>query len=220
MKLLSGISMVLVCSAALGISQRASAQTATQTAASDRQRREPAPVPVPIMEGKVALTPKNTTVQFVGTHVGPDPNPRIGYFTKFDGELTLDEATNALKGATLNIETPSLITPIGRLTGHLQSPDFFDVREYPEATFKSTKIDVTDAARGRYKMTGQLTIRDVTKPISFPVTLTTTDVGAVLASKFKLKRSDFGMTFGPDRVVDEVAMSVTIGKPTPKVTPQ
>ena len=40
---------------------------------------------------------------------------------------------------------------------------------------------------------------------------------AVLTSKFKLKRSEFGMNFGPDRIVDEVAMTITVGKPTPKV---
>jgi polyisoprenoid-binding protein YceI len=220
MRLRSNFQMIVVSLAVLGLGQQADSQTAQRAASSGRQQKEPAPVPVPIKEGKVALTPKNTTVQFVGTHVGEEPNPRIGYFTKFAGDLAIDEATNALEGATLQIETPSLITPIGRLTGHLQSPDFFDVRQFPEATFKSTKIEATDTARGKYKLTGELTIREVTKPISFPVTVTITDAGAVLASKFKLKRSDYGMTFGPDRVVDEVAMTVTVGKPAPKVAPQ
>jgi polyisoprenoid-binding protein YceI len=219
MRLRSSLAVLGIFLVTLEIHAEVTAQ-ATRRPAAGQQRREQAPVPVPIKEGKVALTPKNTTVQFVGTHVGEEPNPRIGYFTKFEGELTLDGATSALKGATLTIETPSLITPIGRLTGHLHSPDFFDVREYPEATFKSTKVEVTDASRGKYKLTGELTIRDVTKSISFPVTLSTNDAGAVLTSRFKLNRSDYGMTFGPDRVVDEVAMTVTVGKPTPKVTPQ
>jgi polyisoprenoid-binding protein YceI len=64
-----------------------------------------------------------------------------------------------------------------------------------------------------------LTIREITKPISFPATAKTSNEGIMLASKFKIKRSEFGMTFGPDRVVDDVVMTVTVGKPTPKVTP-
>jgi hypothetical protein len=46
------------------------------------------------------------------------------------------------------------------------------------------------------------------------------DKGLVLTSKFEIKRSEYGITFGPDRVVEEVAMTVTIGRPTPRVRPQ
>jgi hypothetical protein len=46
------------------------------------------------------------------------------------------------------------------------------------------------------------------------------DRGLILTSKFEIKRSEYGITFGPDRVVEEVAMTVTIGKATPKITPQ
>jgi len=181
------------------------------------EKKEAAPVPVPMKEGKVELTPKNSTVQFIGTHIGPEPNPRICYFTKFKGVLTIEAATKAPQSAELDIESPSLITPIGRLTGHLQSPDFFDVEQFPKATFKTTKIEATDAAAGKYKITGDLTIRDVKKSISFPTVVKVTDAGAVLMSKFKLKRSELGLTFGPDRIVEEVAMTITVGKPTPKV---
>jgi polyisoprenoid-binding protein YceI len=66
-------------------------------------------------------------------------------------------------------------------------------------------------------LTGDLTIRDVKKSLTFPADVQVSDQGAVLASKFKIKRSDFGITFGPDRIVEDVTMSVTIGKPTPKV---
>jgi polyisoprenoid-binding protein YceI len=175
---------------------------------------------VAIDDGKIALTPQNTTIQFVGTHTGDEPNPRTGYFTKFTGELAIDEASNTLTAATLGIDTPSLVTEIDRLTRHLHSADFFDVREYPKATFALKKVEAEDAARGRYKLTGDLTIREVTKPIVFPATLRVTDAGATLTSNFKIKRSEFGMTFGPDRVDDEVSLAVTVGKPTPKVTPQ
>lgn len=178
------------------------------------------PAPVPVDAGKVSLAASNTTIQFVGTHVGPEPNPRTGYFTRFKGELVVDEATQAPTAASVHIDTPSLTTPIARLTGHLHSPDFFDVRQFPKASFKSTRVDVVDAAAGKFEIVGDLTIRDVTKPISIPVETRFTDDGVVLTSKFRLKRSQFGMTFGPDRVVDDVTMTITVGRPTPKVEMQ
>ncbi len=195
----------------------AAAQATAESDAKTAAKKEPAPVPVAVEKGKAALTPKNTTIQFVGTHAGAEPNPRTGYFTRFKGELAIDEATKTPTATSVEIETGSLITPIGRLTGHLQSPDFFAVRQFPKATFKSTKIEATDAAAGKYKITGDLTIRDAKKPVTFPAEMKVTDAGAVLTSKFKLKRSDFGLTFGPDQIVEDVAMTVTVGKPTPKV---
>jgi polyisoprenoid-binding protein YceI len=208
-----GVIAIFVC-------EHSIAQNAQRVVRTERPARERPPRPVAMEGGKVALTPQNTTVQFVGTHVGDRPDPRTGYFTKFTGELAIDETTKSLTAATLDIETGSLITPIARLTGHLQSADFFDVREYPAATFELKKVEVEDASRGRYKLTGDLTLREVTKSISFPATLRVTDAGATLSSRFDLKRSEFGMNYGPDRVEDVVAISVTVGRPTPKVTPQ
>jgi polyisoprenoid-binding protein YceI len=209
-----------MCFASLGFFQTDDAQNARPDATAQQERKETPPKPVPVEDGKVALDAKNTTIQFVGTHVGSKPDPRIGYFGKFAGELAVHETAKAPESVTLEIDTASLVTPISKLTGHLQSPDFFEVRRYPKATFESTKIEAVDTQRGRYKVTGDLTIRDITKSISFPATVKISNNGLVLASKFKIKRSDFGINFGPDRVVDDVAMTVTVGKPTPKVTPQ
>jgi polyisoprenoid-binding protein YceI len=209
--LLGILSVVLVVRAEIGCAQTTAEKTEKST------KKEPAPTPVPVEKGKAALTPKNTTIQFVGLHTGDEPNPRTGYFTTFKGQAAFDESTKAPTAAIVEIDTKSLITPIGRLTGHLQSPDFFDVRKYPKATFKSTKIEPDNEAPGRHKVTGELTIRDKKKAITFPADVKVTDAGAVLTSKFKIKRSEFGMTFGPDRVVDEVEMTIVVGKPTPKV---
>lgn len=211
------IGLLLLAIAARAEFATAQAPAAPSAKESAEKKKEPAPVPVAVEEGKAALTPKNTTIQFVGSHAGAEPNPRTGYFSKFKGELAVDEATKAPTAAQVEIETKSLITPIGRLTGHLHSPDFFDVEQFPKATFKATKFEATDAAAGKYKITGDLTIRDAKKPVTFPAVVTVSDKGVVLTSKFNLKRSDFGITFGPDRIVEEVAMTITVGKPTPKV---
>ena len=217
MRMLACVMVVLVCALLVSSNQWSAAQAVRGGARNTEQKKEPAPKPVAIEDGEAELTPKNTTIQFVGTHVGPRPDPRTGYFTKFTGALVVDAATKAPSAATVEIETGSLITPIARLTGHLQSPDFFEVRRYPKATFQSKTIEAVDADRGTYKITGDLTIREEKKTISFPAKVRIDDAGVLLASQFKIKRSDFGMTFGPDRVVDDVEMTVTVGKPTPKV---
>jgi polyisoprenoid-binding protein YceI len=207
------LSLVLFSCAELATAQ-ATAETIAKTGA---EKKDPPSEPVSVENGKAALTPQNTTIQFVGMHTGDEPKPRTGYFSKFKGEFAIDQRTKSPTAASVDIETKSLITPIGRLTSHLQSPDFFDVEQFPKASFKATKFEVTDAAAGKYKVTGELTLRDVKKPISFPAVVKVTDKGAVLASQFKLKRSEFGITFGPDRIEEEVTMTITVGKSTPKV---
>jgi polyisoprenoid-binding protein YceI len=126
------LSLVLSSRAELATAQVA-AETITKTEA---EKKEPPSEPVSVENGKAALTPKNTTIQFVGLHTGVDPKPRTGYFSKFKGELAIDKRTNIPTAANVDIETKSLITQIGRLTSHLQSPDFFDVEQFPKANFK------------------------------------------------------------------------------------
>ena len=196
-------------------SQLASAQDGAPSQ-TPTQQRERAPVPVPVSGGEANLTPQNTTIQFIGTHIGDRPDPRTGYFTKFTGQLTVDETNKALAGVEVDIDTLSLVTPIQKLTNHLKSPDFFNARQYPKATFQSTSVETTDADAGKYQISGNLTIRDITKPITFPATMKLTRAGVVLNSKFKIQRSEFGMIFSPDRVHDDVAMTITVGQPTPK----
>lgn len=207
------VSHLMIGLLSLVLFSRAELVTAQATA----EKKEAAPAPVAVENGKAALTPENTTIQFVGLHTGADPKPRTGYFSKFKGDFSIDPRTKSPTAASVDIETKSLITSMSRLTGHLQSPDFFDVEQFPKASFKATKFEATDAAAGKYKVTGELTIRDVKKPISFPAVVKVTDKGAVLVSEFKIKRSEFGITFGADRIEEEVPMTITVGKPTPKV---
>jgi polyisoprenoid-binding protein YceI len=162
--------------------------------------------------GSIALTPANTRIQFVGTHVGPKPDPRTGGFEKFKGKMELDPSTGALKSVAVEIDTSSLFTEIPKLTNHLKSADFFEVRQFPTATFKSTGIK--QAAGGKYEITGALTLHGVTKEIKFPATLKSGPDGPVLRSEFKIDRTAFAMNYGPDRVEKEVAMSVTVGEKT------
>lgn len=157
------------------------------------------------------LSPENTRIEFVGTHVGEKPDPRKGSFGNFTGKLQVDPASQTLQSVSLDIETASLQTEFDKLTDHLKSPDFFDVRNHPKATFQSTKIEPAADKAGKFQITGNLTLHGVTKEISAPASLQIGPTGPSLRSELTLDRSEFGMDFGPDKVENKVALTVVMG---------
>jgi polyisoprenoid-binding protein YceI len=160
-------------------------------------------------EGKkeVALTPDNTKIQFVGTHADPKkPDPRTGSFEDFTGKAIMDG--DKLTKVQVDIKTESLTTSIEKLKNHLKSADFFDVREHPQATFQSTKIE---GEGDKVNITGDLTLLGVTKSITFPATVSIKD-DLSLKAEFTIDRTEFGMDYGLEGVKKEVEMTVTIGQ--------
>jgi len=91
-----------------------------------------------------------------------------GRFTKFAGKIDLDEANPAASVVDVTIDTNSVATGDEKRDGHLRSPDFFDVEQYPTITYKSTRVELTghDSAR----VTGDLTIKGVSHPVTLEVT--------------------------------------------------
>lgn len=166
----------------------------------------------------IPLSPENTTIQFVGTHVtedgGPDPNARTGVFREFAGQAHVDPETNSLESVSVVIQTASLQTPQGGLNQHLATPDFFNVREYPTAKFESTKISPAADGEATHSITGNLTLLDATKEVTFPATIRLDGENWTLDSTFVLDRTEFGMDKLQDRVNKEVSMTIAVGKKT------
>lgn len=119
-----------------------------------------------------------------------------GRFKEASATVNLDEADLAKSEVTVIINAASVDTGDAKRDEHLRSPDFFDAKKFPTLTFKSTKI--TKAGPG-YKLTGNLTIRDVTKPVTLDATLSapvkTPWGNQARAAKVtgKVKRSEFGL---------------------------
>jgi polyisoprenoid-binding protein YceI len=119
-----------------------------------------------------------------------------GRFKQASGKFNLDEANLTKSQAELTLKVDSLDTDDAKRDEHLRSPEFFDAKKFPNITFKSTKI--AKAGNG-YKVTGDLTIRDVTKPVTLDATISNAVknpwgklVRAVKAST-KIKRGDYGL---------------------------
>lgn len=165
--------------------------------------------PAPATAGAIALTPENTQIEFIGLHVGEKPDPRKGGFDKFTGKLEVDAAAKTVKSVSIDIDVASLRTEFPKLTDHLKSADFFEAREFPAIKFESTEIKTGSA--GEQSIKGNLTLHGVTKEITLLATVDFSGESPKLQSNFKIDRTEFGMSFGVDKVEKEVSLTVTVG---------
>jgi len=90
-----------------------------------------------------------------------------GRFTKFSGLLNLDDDDITRSVVEATIDARSIETGVEQRDAHLRSADFFDVEKYPELRFRSTRIEKLDD--NRFRVVGQLTIRDVTREVALDV---------------------------------------------------
>jgi polyisoprenoid-binding protein YceI len=122
-----------------------------------------------------------------------------GAFTDFSGTAHLDTASPAASSVTLRIATASIDTGTPDRDAHLRSPDFLDVEQYPEMVFRSTGVTQVDAEV--FRVTGDLTIKSVTRTVSIDFALTgsaldpfgNTRVG--FEGALAIKRSDWDLTW-------------------------
>jgi polyisoprenoid-binding protein YceI len=122
-----------------------------------------------------------------------------GAFTEFSGGAHLDTAEPAASRVWLRIATASVDTGTADRDAHLRSPDFLDVERYPQMLFTSTGVEQVDD--DVYRVTGDLTIKDMTRPVSVDFTLTgsaldpfgNTRVG--FEGALAIKRSDWDLTW-------------------------
>lgn len=161
-----------------------------------------------IDSGKVTLTPENAKIQFVGSHTDKSKDDRVGTFGQFSGAVEVDPDSGALKSISIEIDADSVETEFPKLTNHLKSADFLEVREYPTLSFEST--DITADGDSTYMVTGMLKLHGAEQEISFPATVGVED-GLSLTSEFVIDRTEFGMNFGVENVEKEVSITVTVG---------
>ncbi len=118
-------------------------------------------VPFYAQAATYTLDPAHTSIGFKVKHL-MITNVK-GVFEKFQGTLILDEKDITKSKLSATIDIASINTNIGKRDDHLRSADFFDAAKYPVMTFESTKIE--KAGADKLKVTGNLTIRGVTKPV-------------------------------------------------------
>ena len=170
-----------------------------------------------IPTGTWNVDPVHSSVEFRVKHLGIATVR--GVFREYEGRIEVGEDTASTR-AYGKIKTASIDTGEPQRDDHLRSPDFFDVENYPEITFESTKIEVID--EDEFHVTGDLTMHGVTHPITLHAEVTGTEedpwgntrVG--LEAQGEINRSDWGMKFnqalgsGNMMVSDKVRIAIDV----------
>jgi polyisoprenoid-binding protein YceI len=134
-------------------------------------------------------------------------------FTKATGTIAYDAAAPEKSSVNAVIEIGSLNTANEKRNAHLMSADFFDSAKFPTATFKSTSWVKT--GEGTFDVTGDLNLKDVTKPVTLKVTLLGTGpgMGGATVSGWEattvIKKSEFNLA-GPAMLAKALGDDVTI----------
>lgn len=156
--------------------------------------------------------PGHTQVQFQYNHLGY--SNIVGSFTKVEGAVELDTTDLTKSSVNVTVSIDSVATGVAKLDEHLKAADFFDAAKFANATFKSTKVEKS-GDKG-LKVSGDLTIHGITKPVAFDVTINAIGEhpmqkkpAAGFDATAVVKRSDFGMTKYVPNVSDEVKIRVT-----------
>jgi polyisoprenoid-binding protein YceI len=158
----------------------------------------------------------HSKVAFIANHHGISEVD--GYFKKYETTLTTNKPDLSDAVFEMTVETASINTDLEMRDNHLRSEDIFNVEKFPAMTFKSTSFRKTN--NNKYVMTGNLTLRGVTKEISLDVTMNgpvenpnknakNTQIG--IKALGIIKRSDFnlGSKLPIAFVGDEIQIRVT-----------
>lgn len=134
-----------------------------------------------------------------------------GHFDVISGTMKVDPHDHAASLVEATVDVASVNTRDANRDGHLKSADFFNAEQYPKMIFRATRSERVDG--DEYKVYGDLTIRDVTKPVVFEVEYEgeVKDVygkqRASYTAKTEINRSDFGLTWNAPLEAGGVAVS-------------
>src|SRR5437879_4444997 len=143
------------------------------------------------------VDPMHTQVEFSAKHMGI--MTVRGAFTGLTTAITFNEDDFTASSVEATIDATTLSTHDKQRDGHLKSPDFLDVEQFPTITFKSTRIE--HSAHDQYRMTGDLTIKDVTRPVSLEVVYSGQakdpmgNLHAGFSAYTTINRKDWGLTW-------------------------
>ena len=207
----------LAIAAAVAACSKPAEPAATAAAAADAAvaapvEAAPAVAAIAAVSGTYQLDPSHTDVLAQWTHFGfSQPSAHFGIS---EGTLVYDAADVGKSSVQVTMPLTAMNSFVDKLDEHLASGDFFDAAKFPAATFKSTKVEA--AGTNKLTVTGDLTIKDVTKPVTLDVTVNAGGehpMAKVPAAGFDatatIKRSDFGVGAYAPNVSDEVNIRIT-----------
>ncbi len=161
-----------------------------------------------------AVTSKNSSLQFVGAKL---TGKHEGSFADFKGTIHLVGRDPTKSRLSFEIAMNSLKIEPTKLAGHLMSPDFFNVKKYPQATFTSRSL-TKSKGKDNYHVIGNLNLHGVEKSISFPATITPHQQNLNVSAEFAINRKDFKIVYPgmPDDLIkDNVLIKIRMNPSRP-----
>lgn len=163
------------------------------------------------------LDANHTVVLASWNHFGFS-NP-VANFGQVEGTLVYDARNVAGSSVEVTLPLAGLNSFVPKFDAHLRSADFFDAAKFPNITFKSSKVE--DLGAGKLKVTGDLTIRDVTRPVVLDVALNKSGVrqgrpAIGFDASTTIRRSEYGVGLFAPNVSDEVTLRISTEAAVPK----
>jgi len=161
------------------------------------------------------LDPPHSSAQFSVRHLGV--STVRGAFTKVSGSVVYDPANLNKSSIQATIDTASVDTRVDMRDNDLRSPRFFDAQKFPTITFQSKKIEAAGA--GKLKVTGDLTIKGVTKEVVLDVDgpspaikdpMGKDRLRAGASATTKINRNDFGVSALPGVIGDDITITLDV----------
>lgn len=159
---------------------------------------------------------EKSSINFVGAKVTRD---HTGQFKTFDGGI--EYVAGKPEKINFDIDLSSIETDTADLTGHLKSPDFFDVAKHPKATFTSTSLTeapVGSPAGTTHVLKGNLNLHGVSREVTIPVAAQVTPEGVRTKSEFTINRHDWAISYkgmADDLIKDNVLIKLDLLFPPP-----
>ncbi len=157
------------------------------------------------------LDPHHSAVLWTASHFGFS-NP-TGKFAEIEGNLNLDEKNPSKSEVNVTIKTANLVTGYINFDNHLKGEDFFNIEKFPTATFVSKKVVIT--GKNTAKVSGNLTLVGVTKPVTLDVKLNKIDINPIVQKRTAgfsattvIKRSDFGINYAVPAISDNIKLVI------------
>lgn len=158
------------------------------------------------------IDPVHSSVMFKVRHL--NVTDFYGRFDDVTGTVTLDPSSASGNSLSLEVKSDSIDTHNEKRNQDLRGPDFLNVKQFPTIAFKSTKVE--KAGDDAYNVTGNLTFRGVTKPVTFEFKKIGEGRGmkdeyrAGGETQFTIRRGDFGMTYMPGIIGDDVTLIISL----------
>ncbi len=153
------------------------------------------------------LDGRNTEIGFVGSK---KDGKHEGGFRTVKGTISVKDNELSSAQFKVDIDLNSMYTDDDKLTNHLKSADFFNVRKFPTARFVSSKVEKKG---DKYEVQGKLTMKGVTKDITFPASIDVSGPGITMEANWEINRHDWQISYGGKMIDEKVKLSLKMNAP-------